>query len=110
MISMKIRPHKPTRAMVLLTALLGLAVPHLLAAERSHINITGYVIDAQLDPAAHTLKATAKANFTGDVIDAQLDPASHTLKATAKVAFAATDTVSSAIFELHNALKVDSVT
>src|SRR6201992_3049539 len=86
MISMKIRPHKPTRAMVLLTALLGLAVPHLLAAERSNINITGYVIDAQLDPAAHTLKATAKVTFT------------------------ATDTVSSAIFELHNALKVDSVT
>ena len=72
--------------MLLLTAMLGLTVPHLLAAERPNINITGYVIDAQLDPADHTLKATARVTFT------------------------ATDTVSAAIFELHNALKVDSVT
>src|SRR5580700_1546562 len=86
MTSMTIRPLKPTRVMLLLTALLGLAVPHLLAAERSNINITGYVIDAQLDPVEHTLKATARVTFT------------------------ATDTVSAAIFELHNALKVDSVT
>ncbi len=86
MISMTIRPHKSTRVMLLLTAVLGLAVPHLFAAERSNINITAYVIDAQLDPAEHTLKATARVTFT------------------------ATDTVSSAIFELHNALKVDSVT
>src|SRR3984885_7918 len=86
MTSMTIRPLKPTRVMLLLTALLGLAVPHLLAAERSNISITGYVIDAQLDPAEHTLKATARVTFT------------------------ATDTVSAAIFELHNALKVDSVT
>ena len=70
----------------MLTALLGLAAPHLSAAERSTINITGYVINAQLDPAQHTMKATARVTFT------------------------ATDTVSSAIFELHNALKVDSVT
>ena len=86
MISMTISPLKPTRVMLLLTALLVLAVPHLLGAERSNINITGYVIDAQLDPAEHTLKATARVTFT------------------------ATDTVSAAIFELHNALKVDSVT
>jgi aminopeptidase N len=86
MISMTIRPHKSTRVMLLLTAVLGLAVPHLFAADRSNINITGYVIDAQLDPADHTLKATARVTFT------------------------ATDTVSAAIFELHNALKVDSVT
>src|ERR1700733_12928365 len=86
MTSMTIRPLKPTRVMLLLTALLGLAVPNLFAAERSNINITGYVIDAQLDPAEHTLKATARVTFT------------------------ATDTVSAAIFELHNALKVDSVT
>ena len=43
------------------------------------------------------------------MIDAELDPAAHTLKATAKVTFTATDTVSNAVFELHNALKVDSV-
>ena len=49
-------------------------------------------------------------NITGYVIDAQLDPADHTLKATAQVTFTATDTTSAAVFELHNALKVDSVT
>jgi len=74
-----------TRVLIVLTAFLGLAGPHLSAAERSNINITGYVIDAQLDPADHTLKATARVTFT------------------------ATDTVNSAIFELHNALKVDNV-
>ena len=70
---------------MLVTALLGFAGPHLFAAERSNINITGYVIDAQLDPAEHTLKATAQVTFT------------------------ATDNISAAVFELHNALKVDSV-
>ena len=69
----------------LLTALVSVSTPHLFAAERSNINITAYVIDVQLDPAAHTLKATAKVTFT------------------------ATDNVSAATFELHNALKVDSV-
>jgi hypothetical protein len=77
--------HCNTRVLIVLTAFLGLAGPHLSAAERSNINITGYVIDAQLDPADHTLKATARVTFT------------------------ATDTVNSAIFELHNSLKVDSV-
>jgi aminopeptidase N len=74
-----------TRVLIVLTAFLGLAGPYLSAAERSNINITAYVIDAQLDPAEHTLKATARVTFT------------------------ATEPVSSAIFELHNALKVDSV-
>src|ERR1700721_2677637 len=85
MTPMTLSSRTPTRALILLTALLGLAGPHLFAAERSNISITGYVIDAQLDPAQHTLKATARVSFT------------------------ATDTVSAAIFELHNALKVDSV-
>ena len=86
MTSMTLSSRIPARVLLLLTALLGLVGPHLFAAERSNINITGYVIDAQLDPAQHTLKATARVTFT------------------------ATDTVSSAIFELHNALKVNSVT
>jgi aminopeptidase N len=73
----------PIKALVL--SLLTLACLQLSAAERSNINITGYVIDAQLDPAEHTLKATARVTFT------------------------ATDNTSVAIFELHNALKVDSV-
>src|ERR1700688_3489209 len=85
MISMMLSSCKPNRVMLQLGALLVLAVPHLLAADRSNINITGYVIDAQLDPAEHALKATARVTFT------------------------ATDTVSAAVFELHNALKVNSV-
>jgi aminopeptidase N len=85
MTSMTLSSKAATRVLVVLTALMGLAAPHLSAAERSNINITGYVINAQLDPAQHTMKATARVTFT------------------------ATDTVSSAIFELHNALKVDSV-
>jgi aminopeptidase N len=71
--------------LTLLTAFVGLAALHLCAAERPNINITGYVIDAQLDPADHTLKATAKVTFT------------------------ATDTINAAVFELHNALKVENV-
>src|SRR5271156_4735504 len=83
MTPMKLR----TRTKVLILSLLVVtAGPHLFAAERSTINITGYVIDAQLDPSDHTLKATAQVTFT------------------------ATDTTSAAVFELHNALKVDSVT
>jgi aminopeptidase N len=85
MTSMMLRTSKPARVLILLTALLGFAAAHLYAAERPNINITGYAIDAQVDPAEHTLKATAKVTFT------------------------ATDSVSTAIFELHNALKVDSV-
>jgi aminopeptidase N len=76
-----------SRTKVLVLSLLVVtAGPHLFAAERSTINVTGYVIDAQLDPSDHTLKATARVTFT------------------------ATDTTSAAVFELHNALKVDSVT
>src|ERR1700684_1998554 len=76
-----------SRTKVLILSLLVVTVgPRLFAAERSTINVTGYVINAQLDPSDHTLKATAKLTFT------------------------ATDTISAAVFELHNALKVDSVT
>src|SRR5580704_10616859 len=86
MTSMTLRSRIPARVLLLLTALLALAGSHLFAAERSNINITGYVIDAQLDPAEHTLKATARVSFT------------------------ATDTVNSAVFDLHNSLKVENVT
>jgi aminopeptidase N len=76
----------PRTKVLILSLLVVTAGPHLFAAERSTINITGYVINAQLDPSDHTLKATARVTFT------------------------ATDTTSAAVFELHNALKVDSVT
>src|ERR1700761_4500569 len=78
--------RKVPRVLIVLAALLPFASLHLQAAERSNINITGYVINAQLDPAEHTLKATARVTFT------------------------ATDTVNAAVFELHNALKVENVT
>jgi len=78
-------PRTQVLILCLLTAFVGMAGPRLSAAERPNINITGYVIDAQLDPADHTLKATARVTFT------------------------ATDTISAAVFELHNALKVESV-
>jgi aminopeptidase N len=78
------RPAK-VPLLLLLAVFVGMAGSHLSAAERPTINITGYVIDAQLDPAEHTLKATARVTFT------------------------ATDNISSAVFELHNALKVESV-
>jgi aminopeptidase N len=71
--------------LVILSLLATFVGPHLFAAERPTINITGYVIDAQLDPAEHSLKATARVTFT------------------------ATDNISAAVFELHNALKVESV-
>ena len=50
---MTLRTSTPTRVVILLTALLGFGASHLYGAERSNINITGYVIDAQLDPAEH---------------------------------------------------------
>jgi aminopeptidase N/predicted negative regulator of RcsB-dependent stress response len=73
-----------TTALVLV--LLLFAPPHLFAAPKPTINVTGYVIDLHLNPADHTLAATARVTFT------------------------ATDTIDHAIFELHNALKVDKVT
>ena len=67
-------------------ALLLLATPLLLAADRPLINVTGYTIDAQLTPAQHTLSAIARVTFTA------LQPADG------------------ATFELHGALRVDKVT
>src|ERR1700722_7193235 len=82
----KTRPSTKLLILLLLAPFVGLGGPYPSAAERSNINITAYVIDAQLDPAQHTLKATARVTFT------------------------ATDNISAAVFELNNALKVDSVT
>ena len=45
-------------------------------------------------------------NITGYVIDASLDPATHQLHATARVTFTALDALPVASFELHSALKV----
>ncbi len=85
MIPMMLSSRTKVLTLSLLTLCLGVSGPRILAAERPTINITGYVIDAQLDPTDHTLKATAKVTFT------------------------ALDNISAAVFELHNALKVTSV-
>ncbi len=47
---------------------------------------------------------------TSYVIDADLDPAMHKLSATAKLSVTALDNVSTAIFELHNGLQVSKIT
>jgi tetratricopeptide (TPR) repeat protein len=71
---------------------LALAMPLLLLAQRGlgadrpTLDVTGYVIDAQLDPEKHTLSATTRVTFT---------------------ALQAADT---AVFELHGALLIAKVT
>ena len=79
----RLRALLPLALLVLLLAFLPLP---LYAAAKPNIDITGYVIDLQLDPAAHTMNATAH------------------------VAFTAEDAIDTAVFELHTALKVDKVT
>jgi Tfp pilus assembly protein PilF len=45
-------------------AALAVAVPALAQRERPALHVTGYVIDAELDPATHHLTATAVVSFT----------------------------------------------
>ena len=49
-------------------------------------------------------------NITAYNIDAEIDPDAHTLKATAKVTFTPLQAIDTAVFQLHGALKVDKVT
>jgi tetratricopeptide (TPR) repeat protein len=79
------RTHRSAAAALLLAAPLLLGGRQALAADRPLIDVKGYVIDAQLDPAAHTLSATTRVTFTA------LQPAG------------------TAIFELHGALLVTKV-
>jgi aminopeptidase N len=84
---MRILSHRQIAVLIALIAALPFASPQALAqAQRPTINITAYNIDAELDPDAHSLKATAKVTFTA------LQP------------------VDTAVFQLHGALKVDKVT
>jgi len=58
-------PHARSCAMAAIGLFtLGLALPALAQRERPALNITGYVINAELDPAAHRLAATAVVSFT----------------------------------------------
>ncbi len=61
---------------------------------------------------ASTLPAQQKPtiNITGYTINAQLNPADHKLSATTQVTFTARDNTDTAIFELHGALRVEKVT
>jgi aminopeptidase N len=73
------------RACVWMILISGFAVS-LNAADRQPIDITGYKIDATLSPKDHMLTAVAHVTFT------------------------ANEPVSTAVFDLHGALKVDKVT
>src|SRR5438270_13929050 len=78
-------PNCFPRLLVLATCILAISAP-LSAAERSRIQVNDYVIDADLAPKTHHLTAKAKVKFT------------------------ALDDISTAVFELNNALRVTRVT
>ncbi len=84
---MRVVPNRQVAVLLALIAALPFTSPLAIAqAQKPTINITAYNIDAQIDPDAHTLKATAKVTFTP-------------LQA-----------IDTAVFQLHGALKVDKVT
>jgi aminopeptidase N len=84
---MRIRSIRQLAFLFALMAALSFASRSAIAqAQRPTINITAYNIDAEIDPDAHSLKATAKVTFT------------------------ALEAVDTAVFQLHGALKVDKVT
>ncbi|MGA7343872.1 MAG: M1 family aminopeptidase [Terracidiphilus sp.] len=70
----------------LLAAAASLAVPASAQRERPALNITGYVIDAELDPATHHITATAVVSFTAppnmDVVNFGFHPALRIAKIT----------------------------
>jgi aminopeptidase N len=69
-----------------LLAMIAITAPFARAQQKASLNITGYDIDATLSPKDHTLTATTKVTFTA------LQP------------------LPEAEFQLHGALKVDTVT
>lgn len=78
-------PQAVRIASILLT-ILSATVPFARAADKAPLNITGYSIDATINPADHTLTAVANVTFT------------------------AQQPLPEAEFQLHGALKVDKVT
>ena len=78
-------PQAVRIASILLT-IFSATVPFAHAADKAPLNITGYSIDANINPADHTLTAVAQ------------------------VTFKAQQALSEAEFQLHGALKVDKVT
>ncbi|WP_446743814.1 tetratricopeptide repeat protein [Silvibacterium acidisoli] len=61
-------------------------------------------------PALHAADRPQPITITAYKIDAELKPSDHTLSATAQVTFTANAPLTTAVFELHGALRVDSVT
>ncbi len=61
-------------------------------------------------PSAWAAPLRQQLQVTGYVIDAKLDPAMHTLTATAKVSVTALEDVSTAVLELNNNLRVTKIT
>ena len=78
-------PHCFTRLLICAVCLVAVSRPAR-AAERSRIQVTDYIIDADLAPKTHHITAKAKVKFT------------------------ALDDISTAVFELNNALRVTRVT
>src|SRR5438270_9123610 len=78
-------PNCFPRLLVLATCILAISAP-LSAAERSRIQVTDYIIDADLAPKTHHITAKAKVKFT------------------------ALDDITTAVFELNNGLRVIRVT
>jgi len=81
---MQPKPRPVGRSLVFLLVFVLIATAF--AAERPRLRADDYVIDAAITPRAHHLHAVAKVKFT------------------------ALDDITSAIFELHNALRVNHVT
>jgi tetratricopeptide (TPR) repeat protein len=80
-ISMNRIPHHSRLLFFVFVAALALAVPRLAAQriERATLNITGYVIDAEIDTATHHLTAKATVTFTApensDIVSFGFHPA-----------------------------------
>ena len=81
---MQLKPRPLGRSFVILLVFVLLATAF--AAERPRLRADDYVIDAAVTPRSHHLHAVAKVKFT------------------------ALDDITSAVFELHNALRVNHVT
>src|SRR3954468_9452581 len=77
--------HRPLRRAGLFLAILCLSLSAA-AAEKARVEVVDYQIDLDLMPQTHRLTAKAKVKFT------------------------ATDDINTAVFELHNALRVNKVT
>ncbi len=63
-----------------------------------------------LSPTAHAQRERPALKITGYVIDAELDTAAHHIAATAKVSFTAPDNLEMVSFGFHPALKVTKIT